>query len=186
MFRVCVIILPSVSPLDWKLPEDKDWLCPHRERPGPRTARAPGALCGVPGGDNRSRAALGGRRAEAKATPPSPRLPPQPRDLRRRALALGRRGAASEAKATLRQEVFGLIFIGGAAGEREEVRDHRLKGRRGPKQENRNRGQPLPLPPRALRAPPPPWRPRATPTRRATRLGVPAGAAPPRPPLARG
>lgn len=122
---------------------------------------------------------------------PSPRLPSQPRDLRQRALALGRRGGF---RGENRPAAGGLRFNfhWGTAGGREGGRHRRLKGRSRPGNENRKRAppgeseQPLPLPPSALRAPPPPQPPRATPTRRATRLGVPAGAASRRPPLARG
>lgn len=156
--------------------------------PAPRGRRARSTVFGE---DNRSLAALGGRRAEAKAMLPSPRLPSQPRDLRQRALALGRgggfRGENRPAAGGLR-----FNFHWATAGGREGGKHCRLKGCSRPGNENRKRAppgeseQPLPLPPGALRTPPPPQPPRATPTRRATRLGVPAGAVSPRPPLARG
>ena len=134
--------------------------------PAPRGRRARSTVFGE---DNRSLAALGGRRAEAKAMLPSPRLPSQPRDLRQRALALGRgggfRGENRPAAGGLR-----FNFHWATAGGREGGKHCRLKGCSRPGNENRKRAppgeseQPLPfrqapsapLPHRSRPARPPP------------------------------
>lgn len=145
------------------------------------TPRTPAEMTGL-----ELRSADDWRRPRPRRPPPG--FPPQPQDLRRRALALGRGRAASEAKATPRREVFGLIFMRGRqeGGRRRQRTEEGHRGAEAREPEARlavgESGRPPPLPPRALRAPPPPRAPRATPHPTRDPLGVPAGAASSSPP----
>lgn len=137
------------------------------------TPRTPAEMTGL-----ELRSADDWRRPRPRRPPPG--FPPQPQDLRRRALALGRGRAASEAKATPRREVFDLIFMRGRqeGGRRRQRTEEGHRGAEAREPEARlavgESGRPLPLPPRALRAPPPPRPPRARPpTRRGTRSASP-------------